>query len=40
MDEKKLIVFYNNKTYDMTDFIKLHPGGDIIKNANNFYNKE
>jgi cytochrome b involved in lipid metabolism len=35
MDEKKLIVFYNNKTYDITNFIKSHPGGNIIKNANN-----
>jgi|TARA_Y100000389_G_C17314482_1_gene439727 cytochrome b involved in lipid metabolism len=35
MDIKNLIVFHNNKTYDITDFIELHPGGNIIKNAHN-----
>ena len=30
----RLITSYNNKKYDLTDFVKHHPGGNIIMEAN------
>lgn len=35
MDNKKLITYYNNNTYDLTNYINKHPGGNIIINAHN-----
>ena len=33
-DKKRLITTYNGETYDLTSFVKKHPGGGIIWKAN------